>query len=237
MPARLVHLVPRAERSWHRAQGPATTSISRAPQGDFWGKVEGGRDGGTQRPGAVPPHLQEKVTKEVSQAPSPLPPSSHHNALPCSILEVLLHNRGAQSLSFSCCHNILSGAPQNGPVSSRTKPAAQPGWFWGVQGLAQTRATSLSVSHQRQSYAFGVPQDIPGGEDPSFCPHLHLSPLIPWSRWPQFLGRVWGRSYLQGCRVSEGLQGLQGLQGLSSVGLWLLTDKLQGKTCRRGVTG
>lgn len=36
-------------------------------------------------------------------------------------------------------------------------------------------------------------------------------------------------AYLQGCRVSNGLQGLQGLQGLSSVGLWLLGDRLQGK--------
>lgn len=43
-----------------------------------------------------------------------------------------------------------------------------------------------------------------------------------------------GGSYLQGCRVSKGLQGLQ---GLSSVGLWLLGEKLQGKTCRRGVSG
>lgn len=41
-------------------------------------------------------------------------------------------------------------------------------------------------------------------------------------------------SYLQGCRVSRGLQGLQ---GLSSVGLWLLRDKLQGEMCQGGVTG
>lgn len=68
----------------------------------------------------------------------------------------------------------------------------------------------------------------------------HLSVLISTSP-PHSLEQVatvpregLGGSYLQGCRVSKGLQGLQ---GLSSVGLWLLGEKLQGKTCRRGVSG
>lgn len=120
------------------------------------------------------------MTKEVSQAPSPLPPCSHHNALPWSVLEVLLHNRGAQSLSFSCCHNIPTGAPQNGPVSSRAKPAAQPGWFWGVQGLTQTPATSLCVSHQRQCTLLGCPRI-------SMVERTHLSVPISTSP-PSFPG-------------------------------------------------
>lgn len=48
------------------------------------------------------------------------------------------------------CHSVPIGAPQNGPVSSRTKPAAQPGRFWGVRGWAQTPATSPRVPHQKQ---------------------------------------------------------------------------------------
>lgn len=69
----------------------------------------------------------------------------------------------------------------------------------------------------------------------------HLSPcaqkkLLSHSGWESHLSapsrQGWG-SYLQGCTDSSGLQGLQGLQGLSSVGLWLLRDRLQGN----GVSG
>lgn len=75
--------------------------------------------------------------------------------------------------------------------------------------------------------------------------HLHLGgptfSTSPHPPSPELVAVVpregLGGSYLQGCRVSKGLQGLQGLQGLSSVGLWLLGDKLQGKTRQQGVSG
>lgn len=90
-----------------------------------------------------------------------------------------------------------------------------------------------SVGDHHAQSAFGARKP---GMDPT-----HLSPcaqkkLLSHSGWESHLSapsrQGWG-SYLQGCTDSSGLQGLQGLQGLSSVGLWLLRDRLQGN----GVSG
>lgn len=173
------------------------------------------------------------MTKEVSQVPSPFPPCSHHSAVPWPILEVSLHNSGAQSLSLSCATTFPLGLPKTDQsAAEQSQQHSQAGF--GVCGAGHTPRPHHPVCPIKDS------STLLGHPRTSLVEGTHLSVLISTSP-PHSLEQVatvpregLGGSYLQGCRVSKGLQGLQ---GLSSVGLWLLGEKLQGKTCRRGVSG
>lgn len=98
------------------------------------------------------------------------------------------------------------GVPQNGAIHSRHQLT-----FWG---------------DRPHPSSFPPTPGCPWWGEPTSLPHP-FSLLGP--SWCGVGFGIWGGPYLQGCRVSNGLQGLQGLQGLSSVGLWLLGDRLQGK--------
>lgn len=101
-------------------------------------------------------------------------------------------------------------------------------------GLGTDPSCIAPSALQKTALLLGTPRASPVGGTHLAAPNstsIYSAPQSWQLRTPR---RVWGGSYLQGCRVSKGLQGLQ---GLSSVGLWLLGDKLQGKTCRCGVSG
>lgn len=107
----------------------------------------------------------------------------------------------------------------------------------GCTGLGTDSGHITSCFPQKTVLLLGPPKAFLVGGPTSLSPSppLPLPCTVPSA--PALAATVpgdgLGVSYLQGCRVSKGLQGLQ---GLSSVGLWLHGDKLQGKTCRHGVS-
>lgn len=117
----------------------------------------------------------EKVTKEVSQAPSPLPPCSHHSALPWPILEVSLHNRSAQSLSFSCATTFPLGLPKTDQsAAEQSQQHSQAGF--GVCGAGHTprphhpvcpiKNSSTPLGHPRTSLVEGTQLSVPISTSP-----------------------------------------------------------------------
>lgn len=235
VPAHPLHLVPRAERSQHVPLGPVTRICDGSTQ---WGHREGVVAfwvGGTHPPEQpLPPIPTRRSRRGVEggflggmKAPLPVPPCSHHGALPCSDFEAIFPPK-----TQGCSEPELEPAqwlPETDWSVAQMEPTSPARRLLGCTGLVTDPGHITPCAPQKTAPLSGAPSA-------SLPPSPPLPPL-PCSWLPRCPGRVWGGSYLQGCRVSKGLQGLQGLQGLSSVGLWLLGDKLQGKTCRRGVSG
>lgn len=107
--------------------------------------------------------------------PSPLPPCSHHSALPWPILEVSLHNSSAQSLNLSCATTFPLGLPKTDQsAAEQSQQHSQAGFGVCRAGhrprphhpVCPIKDSSTLLGHPRTSLVEGTHLSVPISTSP-----------------------------------------------------------------------